>query len=451
MARRGASFVALGLALMALAPFGAVHAQTQDSSDPAAAYQWSLETVGARAAHKVGTGKGIVIAIIDTGVDLEHEDLKAKLVPGRNVMNPEAKPQDDDGQGTHVAGLAAAITGNGKGVMGVAPDAKIMPIKVLDADGDGDADDIANGLRWAADNGAHVAYVGLEDNLPQRAEPIVAAVRYAWALGVVPVVPSGNSGIRDNLVNENAVVVAATTRAGGEPSYPSGVGNNKWGIAAPGGADSDNDEEDILSTYWPHVEREPVGSQEFGRYAYESGTSMAAGHLAGALAIMRGLGLSPQRSVERLVDTARDIGPLGRDTEFGAGMLDLAAAVKGMSPPPTTTTTAAAGATTTSTTSVATTAAGRQPRTTVRPAPSPTTTTAVGAAGTGGATFSPPTTTADDTESSGLSAAGPKPPEDDSGGGGAGPAALAIVAVLSGGTAAGGWWWRRRTLGEPGT
>lgn len=307
-------------------------------NDPGRADQWALDIIGADQARAVGQGDGIVIAIVDTGVDLTHEDLAGRLVAGRDFVDDDDDPQDEYGHGTHVAGVAAAATDNGRGIAGVAGGARIMPVRVLGSDGSGNTTDVGNGIRWAVDQGAHVVNLSLGRQAQQVFGPgFVDAVRYAWDNGAVVVVAAGNEFVLSSgFADEPALVVSATTRDDRKPDYSSGVGSAVWGMAAPGGGCqlvTCPQDDDVLSTYWL--------SGKSNTYAYLSGTSMAAPHVAGAAAILRGLGLTPQQTVDRLLATAKDIGASGRDSTFGAGRLDLAAAVAGRggttpksSPPP---------------------------------------------------------------------------------------------------------------------
>ncbi|HYH27843.1 MAG TPA: S8 family serine peptidase, partial [Actinomycetota bacterium] len=132
-------------------------------------------------------------------------------------------------------------------------------------------------------------------------------------------VAAGNDFVLSSgYADEPTLVVSATDRRDAKPSYSSGVGGARWGIAAPGGAGGTAPrEDDVFSTY-------PDG------YAYMAGTSMAAPHVAGAVALLRSAGLSPQRTVDRLLSTAKDIGPPGRDSTFGAGRLNAGAALRGL-------------------------------------------------------------------------------------------------------------------------
>jgi subtilisin family serine protease len=315
----------LSLLLLVVALLGSA-APASAAGDPARSRQWDLEVIGADAAHRVADGAGVVVAVVDSGVDLRHEDLAGHLVPGHDFVDDDDVPQDEFGHGTHVAGLVAAAAGNGKGIEGVAPGAKVMPIRVLGADGSGNLDDVVAGIRWAVAHGATVINLSLGEDTQTLLGPAFGdALREAWAAGAVPVVSAGNqfltgSGFR----NEPALVVAATDRKDAKPTYSSGVGAAQWGIAAPGGELPDLGADGaILSTYWT--------GKAPNQYAYLAGTSQAAPHVAGAVAVLLSTGqFTPSQAVHRLLDTAEDIGVPGHDRTFGAGRLDLAAAVAGL-------------------------------------------------------------------------------------------------------------------------
>ncbi|HEX9969087.1 MAG TPA: S8 family serine peptidase [Acidimicrobiales bacterium] len=325
--------------------------------DPGFGRQWALPLIGAEVAWGTGTGKGITIAVVDSGFYFEHEDFASgKVLPGRNFVEEGTPPRDDVGHGTHVAGIAAASTDNGLGMAGVAPDARILPVRVLEYDeasgsGTGTSDDVIAGIRWAVDNGAHIVNLSLGSDLQGILGPsFVSAVRYAWDHGVICVVAAGNSFVTGSgFRNESALVVSATDRSDRKPTYSSSVGEAKWGLAAPGGEGAEPN--GVFSTYW-------TPDTGPGTYAYASGTSMAAPHVAGAAAILRGLGLTPQQTVDRLLSTAKDIGAAGPDSTFGHGRLDVAKAVSGLQPAGGTTTVTGTG-TTTGGGSSATTAARR--------------------------------------------------------------------------------------------
>lgn len=323
--RRWALAVALAAVLVTVLPAPA-HA-----NDPARARQWGLDLIGADTGHEVGQGDGVVIAVVDSGVDLDHEDLVPNLVAGIDVVDDDRTPQDGYGHGTHVAGIAAAAGDNGRGIRGVAPRASIMPVRVLGDDGSGSTSHVVEGIEWAVANGADVINL----SLGQAAQGIFgsslsAAIEDAWAAGAVVVVSAGNDFIfSSGFGDEPAIVVSATTRGDGKPDYSNGVGSAMWGMAAPGGGCATiacSTDDGVFSTYWDE-DQDDV-------YAFLSGTSMAAPHVAGAAAVLLSLGLSPRQTVDRLLATAQDIGASGRDSTFGEGRLDLAAATAGIGAAP---------------------------------------------------------------------------------------------------------------------
>ena len=302
--------------------------QVSASVDQYAGALWGMKKVRAEAAWAKGAGQGVTVAVIDSGVDLTHEDLKSNLVPGYDFVDDDNDPRDESGHGTHVAGIIAAVANNGVGVAGVAPEAKIMPVRVLNEEGSGSQADIEAGVRWAVAHGAKVV------NMSLGADVIVEfltggtlsnAVNYAWSHGVIAVISAGNDQLfRSELRNAKAIVVTATTPDDRKAPYATGVGFAEWGMAAPGGTSEAGEKGMILSTFW-----DPEGR----RYAYLEGTSMAAPHVAGAAAILRGMGLSPQQTVNRLLSTAKDLGAQGKDSVFGHGRLDVAAAAQGQPGP----------------------------------------------------------------------------------------------------------------------
>ncbi len=342
------------------------------SNDPFFSQQWGLEVIGAETAWTQGRGAGMVIAVVDTGVDLDHEDLAGKVLPGASF--PSGSPQDDNGHGTHVAGIAAASTDNGVGIAGVAPDARILPVKVLNSSGSGNVTQVAQGIRYAADSGADVINLSFgEVSTDVDLSPVFTdAIRYAWAKGAIPVVAAGNDFVRtSSFTDEPVIVVTSIASDGTRPGYASGVGNARWGLAAPGGDGDPGSRSDdacdpdiaIVSTY-----TNPT-------YVCLVGTSMAVPHVAGAAAVLRSIGLTPEQVVAQLLATADDIGAAGTDATFGAGRLNLARAAQAAAPPITAPPTTQAP--TTTTTEAPTTIAAAP--TTVPPAttePSPTTTEA---------------------------------------------------------------------------
>jgi serine protease len=303
------SLLGLAVAGLAVVPTTAARA----SNDPSFGNQWGLARIGAEKAWTRTTGAGVRIGIVDTGVDLKHEDLDGKVVEstscvgsGGDVAKCQGSAQDDQGHGTHVSGIAAAYKDNGKGIAGVAPDAQLVVAKVMTAQGTGEGSDVTAGIKWVVDHGAKVVNLSLGDP----AQPITAlisenelkeGVDYAWGHGAIAVIASGNSGTGlgfegSNFGDMNAIIVGATGPDDKPASYTTSTGGAKWAVAAPGGAADNKKADDIFSTFW-------IKGQQ-NAYNYLAGTSMAAPHVTGAVALLLGEGFSQQDAVTRLLDTA---------------------------------------------------------------------------------------------------------------------------------------------------
>ena len=326
-----------GVVLAMLVGSAAVAAQ-----DPYRPQQWNLDRVGAPDGWSVARGDQQVVAIIDSGVDLEHPDLVDRFVRradgrvlGRDVVEDDDVPQDPLGHGTMVAGVAAATAANGQGVAGVAPRARLLPVRVLDRDGRGTSSDVDEGIRWAVDHGATVINLSLESATSGDGDSLlggatvaapVAAVDYAWQHGVVVVAAAGNSGngFTDYPRSSPIVLVGATDRDDDRTTF-SDSGRDDL-LMAPG--------VDIVST-WCRQAGDARCVPGTHTYGIADGTSFAAPHVAGALAVLRSAGLDADEAVRRLRDTARDLDEPGPDDRTGRGLLDLAAAVEGLQPPPT--------------------------------------------------------------------------------------------------------------------
>ena len=254
----------------------------------------------------------VKIAIVDSGVDLDHPDLADRILPGYDFVNRDAVAQDDEGHGTMVAGLAAADTNNGIGIAGAAWNASILPVKVLDGTGAGSDFDVANGITWAADSGAQVINLSLGG--PWSSQTLYDAVQYARSKGTVVVAAAGNDGAPQvSYPAAYADLAVGATDGAGDAAWFSNSGY--WvDVAAPG--------IDVTSTA---LADGPVES-----YAKGSGTSFSSPIVAGITALVRSQHpeWGPAQVVKQVL-RAWDRGPRGLDPYYGFGLVDAAAALGG--------------------------------------------------------------------------------------------------------------------------
>lgn len=310
-------------------------------NDPDFGQQWGLTKIGCPDAWDSTTGEpSVVVAVVDTGVDLNHPELESKLLPGQNLVDfptgaesiegwvlegdfigVDSNPQDEVGHGTHVAGTICCATDNGVGVAGVSWDVVLLPVRVLvrarelatgQISGIGSSVNIAAGIRWAADNGANIINMslgGYEETVVER-----EAVEYAIEKGVVVIAAMGNDSSTEPhypSAFDGVIAVAATDQNDNRASF-SNMGS--WvDVAAPG--------VDIRSTYWDDT------------YASLSGTSMATPHVSGvaALVLSQNGGLEAEEVGDILRNTALELkenpeDPVPND-QFGAGLVQASAAV----------------------------------------------------------------------------------------------------------------------------
>ena len=276
------------------------------ANDPYLGSQWHLSKINAPAAWDLAQGQGVTIAILDTGVAASHPDLAANLVPGWNVYGNNADTSDPHGHGTAVAGAAAAVFNNGKGVASVAGAAKIMPVRIADANAYAYWSTVAQGLTWAADNGARVAnisYVGVAGSAS-----VQSAAQYMKSKGGLVVVCAGNNGKDEGITPTSTMIpVSATNSADAKTSWSSY--GQFVAVSAPG--------QDIWTT------------TRSGSYQAWWGTSMASPVVAGVLASMMAAKptLSAAQVESLLFSTAVDLGTAGRDSLYGYGRVDAHAAV----------------------------------------------------------------------------------------------------------------------------
>ena len=299
--------------------------------------QWNLSIINANLAWDVTVGSsGVIVAVIDSGVDYNHSDLSANIwnnpdeVPGNgidddgngytddyrgwNFVASNNNPMDDDpdGHGTHVSGIIAATTNNNLGVAGLTWRCLLMPLKALDYDGYGLASDIADAIIYAADNGADVINISLGDY--NHSETVLEAIEYAHQRDCIIIASSGNDGLEG--VSYPAaypyVIAAGATNSSDSIASYSDYGN-EIDVSAPGGGVFQG----ILST------------TKFNTYGYMLGTSMASPHVAGLAALIRSIYPTlTARAVERQIEsTCDDKGITGWDKFYGFGRINAQNAV----------------------------------------------------------------------------------------------------------------------------
>ncbi|WP_418792071.1 S8 family serine peptidase [Phosphitispora sp. TUW77] len=276
--------------------------------------QWAMKQINAEMGWNVNDSRSpVVIAVLDTGVDVNHPDLKGRLVPGVNTINPLKSARDSDGHGTHVAGIAGAMVNNGLGVAGVAgvPGVKIMPVKVFDGS-EGTDTSISDGIMWAADHGANV--INMSFGSWFQSEVLNEAIEYAYEKGVVMVAAAGNWATEDisyPAAISKVISVSAINRENSLAEFSS------YGplidVCAPG--------EDIYSCVWD--------SYKGSTYTEMSGTSMASPMVAGlaALLLAKEPGLTVDDVRQIIEVTADDLGEPGWDPEFGHGRINIGRAL----------------------------------------------------------------------------------------------------------------------------
>ncbi|MEI2716521.1 MAG: S8 family serine peptidase [Candidatus Nanopelagicales bacterium] len=283
---------------------------TVGTTDPMRADQWGLTALDVETAWPLATGRGVTVAVLDSGVDASHPDLAGALVPGTSTRGGDRSAPDTDpnGHGTHVAGVIAARANNGLGVAGVAPEASIMPVKVLGSDGSGWLSDVTEGIVWATDHGATVINLSLGG---PDASVMAPAVEYAQRRGVTVVAAAGNDASAEASYPA-ALPGVVSVAAIGQRLDPAPFSNRGETIdfAAPGSG--------VLSTV-------PGG------YESMSGTSMAAPHVSGVVALVRSIapGVDP---VAMLQAGATDLGAPGRDDRYGDGAINAARSVASACP-----------------------------------------------------------------------------------------------------------------------
>jgi type VII secretion-associated serine protease mycosin len=322
MSRAGGFLSVLLAAGLVLVPCATAHA------DGIRAQQWALDAMHTQEAWQVTKGEGVTVAVLDTGVEAHHPDLIGNVLTGEDLVGFGAEPGDRAWarHGTAMAGIIAGHghgPGNADGVLGIAPEAKILPVRVILEDGDpsrakarstrGNA--LAEGIRWAADHGADVINLSLgDDSASAHPEPTEdQAIQYALKKGVVVVASAGNGGEKGDRISYPAAypgVIAATAvdRSGTRAPFST----RRWyaTVSAPG--------VDVVIADPDH------------KYYEGWGTSAAAAFVSGAAALVKAAhpGLTPAQIKTLLEDTARNAPVDGRDDSRGFGFVDPAAAIK---------------------------------------------------------------------------------------------------------------------------
>jgi subtilisin family serine protease len=288
-------------------------------NDPYFGLQADLLPIGVAAAWATTTGAPTtVVAVLDTGIEASNAEFRGRIVPGYNALTgAEAAPgafaatADDNGHGTHVSGTIAAAANNSAGIAGIAPDVLIMPIKVLNADGEGDFGLMRDGMNWAVAHGARIITMSLGGTLNSSAitllQPTFTA---AHSAGAIVVAASGNDGaaVDEYPCNFTYVICVGSTTKDGSAVSSFSSRTPAVALVAPG---------------------EQIASTVPGGYGYGSGTSMATPHVTGAVALLRSIRpeLSPDEAMAILTQTARPLVDGGRNPDSGFGLLQVGAAV----------------------------------------------------------------------------------------------------------------------------
>jgi thermitase len=267
--------------------------------------EWHLPKIAAPAAWPITTGNsGITIAILDSGVDINHQDLSANIVPGWNIVSNNGDMGDVNGHGTNVAGAAAALSNNGIGVASLCWTCKIMPVRISDSTGSSTYSAISSGLNWAADHGARVANISF---IVSESSAVKTAAQYFQSKGGVVTASAGNYSTFTSAADNPYILTVSATDISDAPSGFSNYGNNV-DVAAP---------EAVYTTV------------RGGGYMYAGGTSFSAPIVAGVAALVFSVNpsLTPIEVQDILRRSADDLGPAGFDVHYGWGRVNAARAV----------------------------------------------------------------------------------------------------------------------------
>ena len=271
-------------------------------NDPFYSLQSNLAAINAEEGWQYFTGSsGMIVAVIDTGVDLTSADFAGRLVEGYDFVNYDSTPMDDNGHGSHVAGIMAATGNNDFGIAGLDWSAKIMPVKVLDSTGHGSDLNVYRGILYAVDHGAKVINLSLGFN--GYSYLVESAVNYAYQHGVTVVASSGNTG--------------------GQVTFPANLPH----VIAVGAVD-DWENRAVYSNFGNELDLVAPGNNIFSLtdtgFTYKTGTSMAAPQVAGLASLLRGLHPLTNDQTESIIKSAsKDLGTTGWDMYFGNGLIQV--------------------------------------------------------------------------------------------------------------------------------
>jgi thermitase len=296
-------------------PEGEQVAQVTPNDPLYRAFQWNLRRIGMEQAWDLRPSSAdVIVAVLDTGVDLTHPDLRPNLLLdlGYDFLSDTNRPQDDESHGTAVAGIIGAVGNNSNGVTGISWRVKLLPIKALNAQGRGPDSAMVKAILYAADNGAQV--INISSTGTRYSAALETAVQYAQDKGALVVAAAGNTGDGDNAVNYPAAFGGVLAVAAiDDHDQLAGFSQRQQyvALAAPG--------VDVASTAW--------GGAGRGMYASQSGTSIAAPHVSGAAALL--WGLRPDLAAADIFDTLRASADhvSTNDQGYGAGILNVARAI----------------------------------------------------------------------------------------------------------------------------
>ena len=271
---------------------------------------WGIDRIGAELVHSWNKGQDVKVAILDTGIDLDHPDLR--VAGNVSFVEGTVNGDDDNGHGTMVAGIVAALD-NGIGMVGIAPEVELYAVKVLDSEGIGTSRAIRRGIEWAIDNDMQVVNMsfGCTSKLPQE---VKAALKKAYQAGIVLVAAAGNEGTTSG--EENSI------RAPARNTQVIAVGaidelDNRYSFSSSG---------DTLELVGPGVKI--YSTLMGGGYANLTATSASAPHVAGVAALLIAAGVTSNAEVRQILQsTAEDFGPSGWDSWYGYGLVNAAEAV----------------------------------------------------------------------------------------------------------------------------